>query len=102
MVNFTVSFKTPYLYGLMVRKNDYLIMNLRDSAFVVPNITQYRLAERTDQKDTTGSKLKSDFRDSNITYIRIELQFDFRDPVMAFFRKAASNSYFIMIGLVVL
>ena len=65
-VNFTVSFKTPYLYGLMVRKSDYLIMELRDSAFVVPNTTQYLLAKRTKEK-------KKDFKDSNITYFRIEL-----------------------------
>lgn len=63
-LNFTCTFKEPYLYGLLNKKSDYLIFEVRNDTdlptqLLILNMTGEEMASNTTQK-------------------RIEMQFDFR------------------------
>ena len=85
-INFTAEFLWPYLYGLLNKKKDYLMLEIRngtnESDFVY-NATYHELG-------------------NNYTRLSIPMQFDYRNEKMTYMRNTANLLYYIMIGLVVL
>ena len=75
-INFTCTFKEPYMLGLLNKKSDMLTFHLRNDTDYDP---AYRLL-----RNVTGEELAD-----NTTALRIEMQFDFRNEKMSFFRSMA-------------
>jgi hypothetical protein len=69
-LNFTVTFKYPYLYGLLNKKKDYLVIaiqNNTDPAQLIYNTT-------------------ADVLGNNMTSFSIPMQFDYRNAKMEYMR----------------
>lgn len=87
-INFTCTFKEPYMLGLLNKKSDMLTFELRNDT---ANDTAVHLLII----NVTGEELAS-----NTTTKRIEMQFDFRNEKMSFFRSMAQTLYFVMIAII--
>lgn len=67
-INFTCTFKNPYLLGLLNKKSDFLTFEIRNDS---DTATQMLLL------NITGEEMAS-----NTTQIRVEMQFDFRSKTL--------------------
>jgi hypothetical protein len=85
-LNFTATFKFPYLYGLLNKKKDYLTIALQNGTD--PSLIIY---------NTTNNVFGN-----NITQYSIPMQFDYRNAKMQYMRQTAIYLYYVMIGLVTL
>jgi hypothetical protein len=104
IVNFTMKFEKPYLIGLLLKKSDKLYINRRDydkfnaTEFFL-NTTREGLPDYDADGVYRGNSSWHRFA-TNSTNQRLELIFDFRNPIMALYRRIASNMYWVMIALI--
>jgi hypothetical protein len=83
--NFTMTFATPYMVGLLVKKSDRLYIDVKEDF----NYTGLFLGNATEHKlDTLTAKA------------RIPLIFDFRNENMALMRQISATMYWVMLGLI--
>mmetsp|Transcript_19663 Transcript_19663/g.14391 ORF Transcript_19663/g.14391 Transcript_19663/m.14391 type:complete len:214 (+) Transcript_19663:1732-2373(+) len=85
-LNFTAEFQWPYLYGLLNKKKDLLMVELKNG---------------TNQSDFIYNFTKSEMGNNISKYI-IPMQFDYRNNKMQYMRDTANILYYVMIALVVL
>lgn len=93
-VNFTVLFQNPYMYGLLNKKSDNLVFrckNLSDEWLVGLVVL-----------NTTNQTFKVLNEDNETTKFRIDMQFDFRDDKMTFYRSLAVSLYYVMIVIILI
>lgn len=97
LLNFTVEFQHPYLYGLLNKKTDWLVIGVQggaDPSLILFNSTANVIGANTSQ-------------------IRINMQFDYRstiiinsyifvDEKMSFMKNTATYLYYVMIAIIVI
>jgi hypothetical protein len=83
-INFTVTFSNPYLYGLLNKKTDNLVVYLKATAD--PSMILY---------NTTANCMGN-----NKTTWKITMQFDYRNEKMSSMRDAVSYLYYVMILII--
>lgn len=91
-VNFTLVFEEPYKLGLLVKKSDKLYIEVKEG-YEGEKIHPLFLPNEEGLKNTTRLITKTDWK-------RIEMIFDFENPVMMTMRKISANMYWVMIGIV--
>lgn len=84
-INFTMTFHKPYMIGLLLKKSDRLHIDIKDGF----DVTQIYLGNKTEVRLL-----------NNKTRVRLEMIFDWDNPVMAKARKISANMYYVIIGLI--
>jgi hypothetical protein len=120
-LNFTAKFYQPYMLGLLVKKSDRLFIHFRydlltaygffkdDKKFfegmLFGNTSLVRVWSEKCLKDLDGDKTEDQLdtknRESLFVSQRIELQFDFRNDNMYYWRQLAIKMYYYLCGIVV-
>lgn len=120
-MNFTATFYQPYMLGLLVKKSDKLYVHLKydllDSfgffrvdkqhfnGMVLGNVSLTRIMKDYCEKDQLEDKKNplgfTKYRETMYDYKRIDLQFDFRNEVMAYMREFAVKCYWYLLGVII-
>jgi hypothetical protein len=84
-INFTMTFHKPYMIGLLLKKSDRLHIDVEEGF----DVTQIYLGNKTEVRLL-----------NNQTRVRLEMIFDWDNPVMAKARSISANMYYVIIGLI--
>lgn len=84
-LNFTMTFHKPYMIGLLLKKSDRLHIDVVEGF----DVSQIFLGNKTEVK-----------LGNNVTRVRLEMIFDWDNPVMARARQISANMYYVIIGLI--
>lgn len=84
-INFTMTFHKPYMIGLLLKKSDRLHIDVIEGF----DVTQIFLGNKTEVRML-----------NNVTRRRLEMIFDWDNPVMARARFISSRMYYVIIGLI--
>lgn len=84
-INFTMTFQTPYMIGLLLKKSDRLHIDIMEGF----DITQIYVGNKTEVRLM-----------NNVTRVRLEMIFDWDNPIMAKARLISKNMYWVIIGLI--
>ena len=78
-------FHKPYMIGLLLKKSDRLHIDVEEGF----DVTQIYLGNKTEVRLL-----------NNATRVRLEMIFDWKNPVMAKARTISANMYYVIIGLI--
>jgi len=119
-MNFTAKFFEPYMLGLLVKKSDRLYIHFRydllDSygffkeehayyrQMLFGNTSEIRVwpekCKKDQEDDVPEEELDTKYREQLYVYQRIELQFDFRNDQMFYWRQLSIKMYWYLCGIV--
>ena len=114
MIKFQLTFDEPYMLGLLIKKSDSLLIdkqtnfNINSTLFFL-DTTPANVSQILDpiNKSAAMVPFNGKFGNqsvhrifTNSSSLRIDMQFDYRNHVMAVYRQVAQNMYWALIGLI--
>jgi hypothetical protein len=122
-MNFTATFYEPYMLGLLIKKKDRLYVHMKwwfldvngfikkDYSWIKPlvigNVSETRIFPAICRKDIDANIQdkkygSTTFRERILAQADINLQFDFRNSLMYFWKSYGNNAYWYLCGFVIL
>lgn len=121
-MNISLTFNEPYMLGLLIKKKDRLYVHMKwyfldvngfikdDYSWIKPmvigNVSETRIFPKICEKDKEAalqdrSQGSTTFRERILAQQDINLQFDFRNDLMWYFKAYANNMYWYLCGFVI-